>query len=100
MTVATTCSSTSAPSSAPDLGRCVKARRSPTRSSPIAALASLRPTICAPPAKQDFASSFALRGILPEIKLKAAQVARPFVLQALGTQSFVQAAVLYMTQLD
>src|SRR3954447_25818933 len=57
MTVATTCSCTSAPSSAPDLERCAKARRSPTRSLPTAALASLRPTICAPPAKQDFAQA-------------------------------------------
>src|SRR3954469_13974221 len=61
MTAATTCSSTSRPSSAPDLERCVKVRRSPTRSLPIAALASLRPTICAPPAKQDFAQAQGLR---------------------------------------
>src|SRR5712691_4164202 len=49
MTAAMTCSCTSALSNVPALGRCVKARRSPTKSWQIAALANLRPTICAPP---------------------------------------------------
>src|SRR5258708_979439 len=52
MTAAMTCSCTSALSSVPALGRCVKARRSPTKSWQIVALANLRPTICAPPDKR------------------------------------------------
>src|ERR1700761_2348044 len=43
----TTCSCTSALSSVPALAPCVKARRSATKSLPIAAPASLPPTICA-----------------------------------------------------
>src|SRR4051812_17738417 len=54
MTAAMTCSCTSALSNVPGSGRCVKARRSPTKSSPIAALANLRPTISALPDKRFF----------------------------------------------
>src|SRR5262245_30194841 len=49
MMAATTCSCTSAPWNGRDLERCVKVRRSPTRSWRIVALASRRPTTCAPP---------------------------------------------------
>src|SRR5213075_240531 len=63
MTAATTCSCTSALSNVPALARCVKARRSPTKSWQIAVLASLRPTICAPLA--DEAPRRASRGIQP-----------------------------------
>src|SRR5690242_1279593 len=54
MTAAMTCSCTSALSSVPASELCVKARRSPTKSWQIAALANLRPTICAPPDKRFF----------------------------------------------
>jgi hypothetical protein len=47
-----TCSCTSALSNVPASERCVKARRSPTKSWQIAALANLRPTIYAPPDKR------------------------------------------------
>src|SRR5438128_3638380 len=52
MTAATTCSCTSVPLNAPALERCVKARRSPTKSWQIVALANPRPTIYAPPDKR------------------------------------------------
>src|ERR1700722_11376204 len=51
MTVATTYSCISAPSNALALERCVKAKRSATKSSPIAVPANPPPTICAPRAK-------------------------------------------------
>src|SRR4051812_10030302 len=75
MTAATMCSCTSARSNAPALARCVKARRSPTRSWRTAALASLRPTISAPRASE------APRRTLAEFNRtgrKAVLVARPF----------------------
>src|ERR1700733_15627922 len=93
MMVATTCSCTSAPLSAPDLGRCVKARRSATKSLQIAALASLRPTICALPAERiSFGSACEEPGLSkfhPYQLKKAVLSARPFDLSdaALASQN-------------
>src|SRR5258707_2758249 len=123
MTAAMTCSCTSALSSVPALERCVKARRSPTKSWQIVALANLRPTICAP---QDKRSARArLHGgpqRLPRNDQKAAPMARPFSfrlrLEAVPIarpfrfvwerraqinekfQVVVQTVVVYMTQVD
>src|SRR5882757_8896987 len=78
MTAATMCSYISVLWSGPDLERCVKARRSPTRSWRTAARASRRPTICAPRTKR-FPCKANAWEILPEPEIKKAALAtRPF----------------------
>src|SRR4051794_11849767 len=92
MTAAMTCSCTSALSNVPVLVRCVKARRSATKSSPIVALANLRPTICAPLDERFFRTPGAPLKIASKQE-KGRTVVRPFF--ACVTEALLLRGVLY-----